>query len=231
MERRVEQEILDELPAADKRAARSRRDLKRLNDWMGSATIMTRALRSVAGRRVPRKLVDLGTGDGTFVLQVARLLGSEWRGMNAVLIDRQIAIRRKTLEDLATLGWETEVLTMDVIAGLRRAAVAPGEVYIANLFLHHWPEVRLLELIAEVAHRAEAFVAVEPRRSAWSLVFSRSLWCIGCGPVTRHDAPVSVRAGFSGCELSRLWPSQGNWSIEERAAGWFSHLFVARRQS
>jgi hypothetical protein len=47
--------------------------------------------------------------------------------------------------------------------------------------------------------------------------------------VTRHDATVSVRAGFSGDELSALWPDKKNWQLTEHRTGFFSHLFVARR--
>jgi hypothetical protein len=55
------------------------------------------------------------------------------------------------------------------------------------------------------------------------------LWAIGCNAVTRHDATVSVRAGFSGNELSALWPADSGWQLTERRAGFFSHVFVARR--
>jgi len=47
--------------------------------------------------------------------------------------------------------------------------------------------------------------------------------------VTRHDAVVSVRAGFRGGELAALWPRGEGWTIEERARGPFGHAFVARR--
>jgi hypothetical protein len=40
---------------------------------------------------------------------------------------------------------------------------------------------------------------------------------------------LSVRAGFSGNELSALWPADGGWQLTERRAGHFSHLFIARR--
>jgi hypothetical protein len=63
------------------------------------------------------------------------------------------------------------------------------------------------------------------------LFCSRLLWAIGCNAVTRHDAVVSVRAGFSGGELSALWPDQQNWRLTEQRAGMFSHLFIARKIS
>jgi hypothetical protein len=103
-----------------------------------------------------------------------------------------------------------------------------NDAVIANLFLHHFEDARLAELLRGIARIARVFIAVEPRRSRWALACSRQLWAIGCNRVTRHDAPVSVRAGFAGNELSRLWPTDGRWSLEERAAGCFSHLFIAR---
>jgi hypothetical protein len=36
------------------------------------------------------------------------------------------------------------------------------------------------------------------------------LWLIGCNAVTRHDAAVSMRAGFIRQELSALWPDRQN---------------------
>jgi hypothetical protein len=52
---------------------------------------------------------------------------------------------------------------------------------------------------------------------------------VGCSEVTRHDAIVSVRAGFAGRELSMLWPAEG-WDTAEKSAGLFSHSFAARRR-
>jgi hypothetical protein len=42
---------------------------------------------------------------------------------------------------------------------------------------------------------------------------------------------VSVRAGFSGEELSALWPDRQTWRLTERRAGIFSHLFIAQKMS
>ena len=101
---------------------------------------------------------------------------------------------------------------------------------IANLFLHHFVEAQLSGLFAKAAHSAKAFIAIDPRRWTWSLLGSRLLWMLGCNSVTRHDAVVSVRAGFAGQELSRLWPSDRGWRLHERPANLSSHLFMAQWQ-
>jgi hypothetical protein len=63
-----------------------------------------------------------------------------------------------------------------------------------------------------------------------ALQASRLLGLIGCNEVTRHDAVVSVRAGFVDQELSALWPERTRWHLQEEAAGLFSHCFVAQQR-
>jgi len=48
--------------------------------------------------------------------------------------------------------------------------------------------------------------------------------------VTRHDAVLSVHAGFAGREISDRWRTPG-WRLAERAGGLFSHVFVAVRDA
>ena len=55
-------------------------------------------------------------------------------------------------------------------------------------------------------------LACEPRRSRLALGLSHLVWLLGCGPVTYHDAVISVRAGFTGDDLTTLWP-QGGWQL------------------
>jgi hypothetical protein len=102
-------------------------------------------------------------------------------------------------------------------------------VVIANLFLHHFHDLSLAGMFRAIADRARLFIAIEPRRAPLPLLCSRLLWAIGCNRVTRHDAVISVRAGFSGNELSELWPDKPNWRLTEQRAGPFSHLFIAQK--
>ena len=230
MERHVEPELLDELPAVDPSAAGSRDDINRLNGWMGSATTMARALRSVAPGRGRRRLVDLGASDGRFLLRVAHRLAGDWAGTEAVLVDHQDVVRLETRDAFERLGWRIAVVKSDVFDWLRGPVVQPLDAVVANLFLHHFSAARVKKLLAAVAERTGTFVAVEPCRSAWAYAASRLVWAIGCNAVTRHDAPVSVQAGFAGDELSRLWPADGTWHLAERRAGSFGHLFAARKR-
>jgi hypothetical protein len=124
-----------------------------------------------------------------------------------------------------------DVVAADALEWLERATPDPNVVLLANLFVHHFEGARLARLLAGVAAHAHAFVCCEPRRSSVALLGSHLLFALGCNDVTRHDAVVSVHAGFRDRELSAAWPSAaGRWQLTEKPAGAFSHLFVARRE-
>jgi hypothetical protein len=227
MNRLIQPELLDELPPDDPRARWSRRDLRRVNAWMRNHSIMAKALQTAANGSAPRQIIDLGAGDGHFLVRVAKKNSLRWPGVRVTLLDHQKIVGLQTLSSFAPLGWRAEAVTADVFNWL--PAVEGMDVIVANLFLHHFEDAQLAELFRVIADRARLFVAIEPRRSRWPLFCCRLLWAIGCNAVTRHDAAVSVRAGFSGSELSALWPVDEDWQLTECRTGFFSHLFVARR--
>jgi hypothetical protein len=224
--RRVEPEWLDELPAHDARAQRSRRDLGRINALMGNAGFVANALKL---RSRPRfhTIAEIGAGDGAFLLRTARALGP--RDTAAFLVDRQNLLAAPTRDALAALRWQAQPVQADVFDWLESAP--PVDAIVANLFLHHFEPARLATMLALVARRTRLFVACEPRRSAFALAGAHLLGFIGCNDVSRHDAVVSVRAGFRDAEISSLWPQAPGWSLQERARGAFSHLFVAVRSA
>ena len=80
----VEAEWLDELPHADPRALRSRRDLVRINALMGNARIVAAELARTA---TLRSIAEIGAGDGSFMREVLRTLGA--RDVEVHLVDRQ----------------------------------------------------------------------------------------------------------------------------------------------
>jgi hypothetical protein len=116
----------------------------------------------------------------------------------------------------------------DVFAWLEQPFPAV-DMMIANLFLHHFSDELLKALLRLAAARTNLFIACEPRRSPFALTASRLLSLIRCNVITRHDAVVSVRAGFVGRELSARWPADNQWQLSEQSAGWFSHCFIAKR--
>jgi hypothetical protein len=232
MHRVVEPELLDDLPPTDPRAVGSRADLRRLNFIMGHAGILSRVLRQHLGeaavRSRPLRLVELGAGDGTLLLRLARRWPVAGVTAEVALLDRQNLVSAETRREFASLNWSVENVTTDVFAWLEQPAPVV-DVMLANLFLHHFTDEQLAELLRLAAARTNLFIACEPRRTHAAPRACRLLWLIGCNAVTQHDAIISVRAGFAGRELSPLWPAGDGWKLSEQSAGLFSHCFVAKR--
>lgn len=228
-QRCIEPEWLDRLPPDDPRARRSRRDLRRINAWMGNAWITGRRLQ-VASRRVPpNRIIDLGSGDGWFLMHSLRHLETLGREIEVLLMDQQDAVDPGAMAGLKAQGFRPRKVQVEVMQGLRSLSNQPGTWVMANLLLHHFDDHALERLLALIAERADLCVACEPRRNLWSRVVAQSLWLLGANEVTRHDAVVSVAAGFRDCELTGFWPSRVGWSLTERPAGLFSHLFLSQR--
>ena len=196
----IETEWLDSLPSSDPRAERSRRDLRRVNTLMGNARHIAAALRPYA--REGMRVADLGAGDGSLMRAVQRRLPP----IETISVDKSDGV--------------------DVLDFLRESGPRLDAI-VCNLFLHHLDGDLLSDVLALAAERAPLFVACEPRRARIALQASKMLWVLGANDVTRHDAVVSVRAGFTGQELSAAWPP-GDWQLEERMAWPFTHFFSAR---
>ena len=226
--RDVQPEILDDLPVDSPQAMQSRRDLRKVNAFMGHTAIVVRELRAAATPL--RVLVELGSGDGTFLLRVARRLriGS---GVRAVFVDRRPSVSEDTRSEFKASGWDVDICPLDVFEWLRRPHPETSDVTVANLFLHHFVDGELAELLALASRQTANFIACEPRRSRTALSGVSLLRLIGCNDVTLHDGRKSVRAGFRGAELSALWPSDPGWRLTERPAGLFSQKFVANKVS
>lgn len=248
----VAPETLDHLPPTDPAARRSRRDLGRIHRVMATRSVMARGWRGLvsAGRAAaPLKVLELGAGDGTLLLGLARQLAPDWPRVQLSLLDRQPVVSQATLAAYASLGWSVTVDVTDVLdwavpvrglpslipdtAANTAQEESPWDLITTSLFLHHFEGAQLDAVLAAVAERSLRFFACEPRRSWLALAGSHLVGAMGANAVTRADAVLSVHAGFRDQDIGAHWPRRGEnlgtWQCEEHAAGLFSHCFSARR--
>ncbi|UVK47718.1 methyltransferase domain-containing protein [Mesorhizobium sp. AR07] len=222
--RRIEPELLDSLPPDDPRAIGSRRDLVWINALMFQSTIMSGLLKANI-RKSSTRILEIGSGDGAFMLSVARRLTRNWTDVDLIMLDQVNLITDKRRADFAVLGWRVQTITDDVFDWIANSGAGAYDVVSANLFLHHFSDADLKVLFAALRHLAPIFLATEPSRNGIALRACSLLRFIGANQVTMHDAAASVRAGFTGNELSSLWPSGFTQQCEERRIGPFTHAF------
>lgn len=213
-------------------ARRARIDLRRLNRLLGHARMITGPFDEHVNLEIVRvrslRICELGAGDGSLLLELAGLWSELGITGDAELIDLHYLLAEETRRAFAMLGWTATPVVVNARTWLAQSEEA-CDVILANLFLHHFRSNELGEMFRQIAARTDFFIACEPRRTAWATAASRCLGLLGCNAVTRHDAPLSIRAGFDGKELSALWPDPKNWILSEGPSGPFTHRFFARR--
>jgi 2-polyprenyl-3-methyl-5-hydroxy-6-metoxy-1,4-benzoquinol methylase len=201
---------------------------------MGTRTILVAGLADLPGLgdSAPLRLLELGAGDGTLMLGVAQTLARSGLRAELTLLDRQRCLEQVTVDAYARLGWTVAMRVEDVNDWVARTRAERWDAIVVNLFLHHFTAAQVAAMLAAIAHRTARFFACEPRRGWFALAASHLVGAIGANAVTRRDAVLSVRAGFTDHELSALWPGPRDaWHLREYPARLFSHCLHATRRA
>ena len=221
-------ETLDSLDPADTQARRSRRDLRRVHRAMRTVSILKDASRRLRLAVTPHRILELGGGDGSLMLRLARAMRPRWPDVALTILDWHDIVSPQTLAGYETLGWRLQVKRQDAMAWASEPTDQHYDLCMTNLFLHHFDDSKLPVLMRAIAMNCDAFVACEPHRHAFAVLGSALIGILGTNRVTREDAAISVAAGFTREELTAIWPNaDGRWSCEEYTALPFTHCFTA----
>jgi SAM-dependent methyltransferase len=89
--------------------------------------------------------------------------------------------------------------------------LASFDIVFCSLFLHHFTDAQVVELLAAFRALARrAVCAIDLDRGPFSFHFiPATRWLFGWHPITLHDAPASVAAGFKRHELEALAKAAG----------------------
>lgn len=214
MPRTLQPELLDSLPPDHPDALHSRRDLRLINRIMGNHRWFSRTLPSLL--RSGEAALELGAGTGELG---HRLAASD------VTVDGLDFVPRPSAWP-GSRAWH--VSDLRAFAGYGRYAAV-----LANLILHHLTDAELAALGAKLACTARVVVASEPTRSRTSQrLFAFVSPLFGANHVTRHDARVSIAAGFRDDELPRLLGlNPAEWDCQCTTSTFGAYRMVAVRRA
>ncbi len=205
-------EILDHLPADDPEARRSRRDLARINFFMGNSRWICRQV-SEFPQAAMRGIVEIGAGDGALCERLSRLFP-----------DAPV-----TAHDLAP---PPDIRGSRVVwkQGNLFDFVAPADsgILVASLFIHHFQGAELVKL-GRWMRGFQAIILCEPNRARLPHLLGNLMHPF-INRVTRHDMHVSITAGFSSGELGpALGLADSDWHIRETSTWRGARRVVAWR--
>jgi SAM-dependent methyltransferase len=182
-------EILDTLPPGQARA--SLQDLVRINHYWGGHSTLRSLLKETVVEGEAFSILDVGAASGDMGARIR-----EWYPAAEVT----------SLDYVAShLGSSAE---RRVAADAFRLPFRPGsfDYVFCSLFLHHFPNDQVVELLRNfgaVARRAVLVIDLERNPIPYYFIaWSRPL--LGWDPVTVHDGAISVEAAFRRKELEDL---------------------------
>lgn len=197
------------IPPAELRAALA--DLRRTNRWLGGVRALGRALHpylATAPADRPLEILDVGTGGADLPIALVHLARGLGRSVSVTAVD----LRPQTASFAAEAVAGTHGVRI-VCADARRLPFGPRsfDLVVASLFLHHFDDgdvARLLDVFRRLARRAVVVNDLRRHAVPWAFI-AVTARLLRRGPTYVHDAPLSVRRGFTADELQAAARASG----------------------
>jgi hypothetical protein len=214
MQRLLQPEILDSLPADHPAALHNRRDLRLINQIAGNHRWLSRNLS--AQLRAGETALELGAGTGELGLRLRQA------GVPADGLD----LWPRPTEWPASRAWH--VADLRKFDGFHAYAAIFG-----NLIFHQFSAEDLAAVGAQFRTNVRLILACEPARRRFSQWLYRAAGpLLGANYVSLHDAHVSIAAGFRHDELARaLGLDRRDWEIRHRTTLFGMYRMIAVRRS
>ena len=178
----------------------------RINRWLGGVSASLRLLEDFFVRTGvhPVRVLDVGGGDSRLAGQLQMEL--QRRGLEAefTVLDRRLTHLRNSHK----LAGAPQPVVADALA--LPFHNGSFNVVMCNLFFHHFsdePAKQLLWGMAAIA--SEAVIINDPERHRLPYLFIRYAPWFARSPITRHDAPASVRQAYTRSELATIAAAAG----------------------
>jgi SAM-dependent methyltransferase len=190
----LEPEALDTEPPAVAQIVM--RDLVRINTWLGGRLILPSLFRRLVAPDDAFTVLDIGAGSGDVTAGLRR----RYPNATVTSLDR----RPEFLEPAAPPRVAADAFCLP----FRERSF---DFVTCSLFLHHFPDEQIAELIAAfrlIARRAVIAVDLERNRLAYEFI-PATRWLFRWHDIGIHDSQASVQAGFSPEEFAALVRAAG----------------------
>lgn len=238
--RRLTPELMDDPGVARDELARSLAYIRGVNRWLGGSRALLRHLARWSAGWKPGEIItllDIATGSADIPIAVRRWAlrrGFDVRITGIDLHETTLAIARERVDAAsradARIGAGITLVRADARRLVEEFGAASFDYAHASLFLHHLPDIEVMTVL-RIMDR------VSRRGVVWNdLVRSRlhralaAMLTVGASSIVKHDARVSVEAGFTKREALDMTRRLGmNYIRVYGAPGWYRFTAAGER--
>jgi SAM-dependent methyltransferase len=206
-------ELLD--TAGPGEAGENLQDMVFLNRWFGPHRALRGILNDLVYREERFSVLDIGAGSG----DLGKCIRGSYRYANVVSLDRRsVHLRNAEGPRVVADAWQLPF------------APKTFDFVLCSSFLHHFPDDEVIRLISEFRRYARrCLIVLDLERNPFAISFlpmTKALF--RWSPLTIHDGPVSVAAGFRQTELTALFRAAGAGFVKvKRHRPWFRLSAIA----
>ncbi|MEN0019533.1 MAG: methyltransferase domain-containing protein [Planctomycetota bacterium] len=228
MQRVVTPELMDD-PGVDRgELRRSLAYIRAVNRWLGGWSMLERWLNAWRGELStgPVTLLDIATGSAD--LPVRAVAWAKARGVD--LRVTAVDVHEGTLDearrhvDEAGAGEHIDVVKADAFELVDRFGVGSFDIVHAGLFVHHLRELPAMTMLAamdRLSRHGLVWNDLMRTRIGYAAIHVMTL---GQPKIVRHDACVSVRAGFALREAKSM-AVRADWHEPKLVSNFLTHRF------
>lgn len=202
---RNREELLDLNRGSLAEVRQSLRDIRRINIYLGGTRLSTHAILAMLQQKKLREatILDVGTGLADMPLHLmheAKRCGITLRAIGLDINARHLQIAREEMKDVA------KVLLLRADAFRLPLPDQSVDVVHSSLFLHHFREVQIVQLLREFSRVARVgWIMNDLVRHGLPLWFFRTTWPIFARSyLTRLDGTASIRRAYTIGEMQQI---------------------------
>ncbi len=195
-------ELMDRPQPISAELERDLRNLRQLNRWFGSYSLIGTFLRRWINPGARLRIADLATGSG----DIPRLIADHARKVGAEVSIDAVDQQSATLEIAKELSVNYPNVSFLQENILEWQASEPYDIVFCTLALHHFSEEDAVRVLRRCRELSRKFVLVSDLRRGWLGAVGVNLLTatIFREPMTRFDGRLSMARAFSFSELEDL---------------------------
>ncbi len=198
-------ELMDDLAMSGELLRKTLDQIAKINRWLGGNSSTLNGLKKLLNNKSKNKsitIIDLGCGNGDMLREVANYGKKE--GYNFILIG--IDANEYTVNYAKKLSQnydEINYFQQDVFSNEFKKL--DYDIVLSTLFLHHFTEDKIIDLLTLVVKKASLGVIVNDLHRHPMAYYLFKLMCLVIqNPMVKEDGLISILRGFKRLDLERI---------------------------